>query len=622
MTKLTIGKKNYNIGSLTKIGEGGEAIVYQVDAGTVLKVFRSPDDSTFTTPIAQHAAQKRLQEHQRKLPLFPKSVPDTVISPIELARDGNNIVGYTMRYVNDAERLMMYSDRQFRQGIDPNLVSARFLSMHKTVKALHNAHVVIGDFNEFNVLIPHDEKKEPMFIDIDSAQFGGFACRLYTVRFVDPKLCEFNGQLQLVGDYSPESDWFAFDALLFQSCLFTGPYSGIHRPKDVKKKVSNQGQRIFERITVFDPEVIYPKPAMPMQCLPDELLHRFHQVFEKDDRHEFPARILENMRWTNCQSCGCVHARVQCPECAHVAPGLVKQTIEIHGVVTSKTFFTTKGKILFMGVQNSHPQYLYWENGRFFRENATHLMDGAVDPKVRYRFCGDKTLLARDNMIVVLGGETEQLSVDKFENRFPVFDANSHHYYWLQGGKLQKNGQFGPDHIGNVLTGNTQFWVGEEFGFGFYRMGQGTVGFMFDANKHLFNDNTELMPIKGQLLDSLALFAGSLCWFIYSVQDGSVTRHYCQVLDKNGKLIASESAEKDSDHWLGNLRGKFALGRGLLSATDDGIIRVVVTAGRIAVETSYPDTAPFVDANVGLFGNRDGLLVSKANAISLLQIKQ
>ena len=45
--------------------------------------------------------------------------------------------------------------------------------------------------------------------------------------------------------------------------------------------------------------------------------------------------------------------------------------------------------------------------------------------------------------------------------------------------------------IGEVLEGQTRFWVGPAFGLGFYRAGAFSVAFTFDAMKSGINDSLE-----------------------------------------------------------------------------------------------------------------------------------
>ena len=52
-----------------------------------------------------------------------------------------------------------------------------------------------------------------------------------------------------------------------------------------------------------------------------------------------------------------------------------------------------------------------------------------------------------------------------------------------RAGQLLRDSLLGPERIGDVLSGQTQFWVGERFGLGFYRAGSVSVAFVFGADK-------------------------------------------------------------------------------------------------------------------------------------------
>jgi hypothetical protein len=82
------------------IGSGGEADIFDIGGGFVLKVFKQPNHPDFTNMrIEQRMAELRLLEHQKKLPAFPKNLPSRVISPVDLATNKNSskILGYSMK---------------------------------------------------------------------------------------------------------------------------------------------------------------------------------------------------------------------------------------------------------------------------------------------------------------------------------------------------------------------------------------------------------------------------------------------------------------------------------------------------------------------------------------------
>ncbi len=372
--------KKINLKPSQVIGKGGEAEVYQFGKDQALKLFKSSNHPDYKqSPQQQQAAQARLAQHQHKLPQFPTQVPSRVIQPQNLVTDlsGNNILGYTMQLLTDAEVLRKYSQRSFRQvGISGQTVVQIFQDLHQTVAQLHLAQVVIGDFNDLNVLV---KANQAYLIDADSFQYGSFPCPVFTARFLDPLLCDPQGnQLSLSKPYSRDSDWYAFNVMLMQCLLLVSPYGGVYRPQDASRRIP-QDARPLKRITVFHPEVKYPKPAIPYQVLPDELLHHFSQVFEQDLRQEFPLNLLNNLHWQTCSNCGREYARSSCPDCVTIVPVTVVQ-----GKVTAQPIFTTSGVILVAQYADSSLRWLYYEQGNYKREDDSHGLNGDLYPYMRF----------------------------------------------------------------------------------------------------------------------------------------------------------------------------------------------------------------------------------------------
>jgi hypothetical protein len=91
--------------------------------------------------------------------------------------------------------------------------------------------------------------------------------------------------------------------------------------------------------------------------------------------------------------------------------------------------------------------------------------------------------------------------------------------FWIDGGVLHRQGSFGPEVVGNVLGGLTRFWAGSEFGFGFYRASEMTVGFVFDAHARGIRDDVRLPRIAGQVIDADAVFTKDRCWFFLATEE-------------------------------------------------------------------------------------------------------
>jgi hypothetical protein len=614
-----------------EIAQGGEAVIYKIPPlySEALKLYKQPNHPDFKDkPDAQKAIKAKLDMLQSKLREFPRGLPDKIITPVDFytsTLNGTRIDGYSMKFLKGAIPFWNYTQSDFRErgGIDPNSVVGMERKLHGIVVGAHAVHVLFSDFNSLNILILGDEV---YYVDADSMAWGRYISPLYTITYVDPLLCTWDPQkevVELVRPHTENSDWYAYTVMLMESMVYSGPYNGNYRPKDPSKRM-HPNMRPLKRVTVWNPEVIYPKWAFPIKVLPDNLVEYFIDVFHYDKRGVFPLSLLDNLRWTKCSNCGSFHARNACPYCAQIAPAAVKQKVIMRGNVVATRIFPTStqsGTILHATTQNMIFRYLYHDGRELRREDGRVISKSVLDHLIRYRICGDATLFAKDGRLVVVDPlkKTETIQVDSF-GTLPIYDANGDHYYWAEGGSLYRDGEVGPEFIGNVLENQTLFWVGPKFGLGFWRAGEITTGFVFDTNRSGINDTVNLPAIKGQLLNSSVTFSGERAWLFISTQVGGRTINQCIVVTQDGTVEATAEAQDGDGSWLGVITGKCAVGNFLLSATDDGIVRVEAGSGGISVTKEFPDTEPFVNARSLLFAHKDGLVVLSAKEIYILQI--
>jgi H/ACA ribonucleoprotein complex subunit 3 len=605
------------------IGKGGEADVFALDQQHALKVFKAPTHPDYAgQPHEQQQAAARLAEHQAKLPAFPTHLPERVVRPEALATDrqGRTILGYSMRLLHGATVLMRYAERSFRQaGVGPETVVAIFRDLHHTLTTLHQARIVIGDFNDLNVLVLGTEAH---FIDADSFQFGRFLCHVFTARFVDPLLCAPHGtSLVLQQPHNAASDWYAFTVMLMQCLLFVGPYGGLYKPTDPAQRVPHEA-RPLRRITIFHPEVQYPKPALPYDTLPDALLQYWHEVFCHDVRQPFPLALLDLLRWQRCGQCGTEHARAVCPRCT---PGIPVATVtpQVHTSGTAKTqhLFHTAGLIVHAAMQDGTLAWLYHEQETLRREDGTAVLHGALDPYLTYQLCGPATVLGKAGQVITLvdGREPERLSVDSMGTR-PLYAANARARYWVAQGQLLRDGPWEPLYLGDVLAAQTHFWVGPRFGFGLYRAGELSVAFTFDAERRGLNDSVRLPPLRGQWLDAICVFTETHCWFLVAMQVQGQRLHQCILLNAQGTVEAAAEATQHDDSWLGTLPGKCAAGPWLFAPTDAGIVRVEAQHGQLVQTRLFAETEPFVDSACHLFAGQQGMYIVDRQNVTLLTL--
>lgn len=319
--KVFVDDKACQLNPRKSLGKGGEAEVYRYGHRLALKVFKREDHPDLATQDQRDAARLRLREHQRKLPSFPSDLPGNVVAPISLARDapGGDVVGYTMNRIRDAELLFKVGEPRARRSerYTGPLVTRILLDLLDTVHQVHRRDVVLGDFNDLNVLVKGDKV---FLIDADSFQFDSFLCRVYTDRFVDPLVCDSGSATPLLSErFSTETDWYAFAVMAMRTLLGVGPYGGVHRPRHQARRVPH-GARPMQRVTVYSRDVLYPKPALHYSVLSAELNDYFQAVFCRDHRGPMPRRLLENLDWVACPGCRREHCHDVCPTCRSRGP--------------------------------------------------------------------------------------------------------------------------------------------------------------------------------------------------------------------------------------------------------------------------------------------------------------
>lgn len=613
-----------------EIGAGQEAVVYDMGNGQVAKLYRLPNDPYYAqSPDEQKAATARITMHQKKLAMYPRGLPNNIIVPSNLLTDKQGIIlGYTMPFITGAETLLKYGDMGYRQSmnISNNEIRDIFINLHTTLQALHEKQVIVGDFNDLNILV---KNKHVYMIDTDSYQFGPWMSTMYTDKFIDPLLCDTiiknnNPFWTMTRNHTFNGDWYAFSALLFKSLLFVDPYGGIYKPKDPNKKVKQQF-RPSKRIHVFAPEVLYPKHAYPYRALDANTLRYFQEVFSKDKRGEFPLSLLKNMQWKYCKACASEYATPICPICnaGHIH---IAFPISVTGNVQVKEVFVTNGTILFADMQKGKLVYVYHENDQYKRETDRVILPGPLSRSLHIAINGTSTVLSEAHTMAVIDhyGTSHKMFIDCVGTR-PVCDANGHQIFWVENGNVYKANPLGleysPINIGQCIVDNTLLWTGDTFAFGMYKAGNILQGFMFDDTSKVINDNVNLPFIKGQIIDAKTYISDTLAWVMIATKDQSRYINHCLVLDKQGKLLSHINNETSDQPWLSHIKGKSASGNYLFCPTDDGIMRVGIDSHGQMETKVFIDTENYVNEQSSLLISPMGIYVIKRNKILLVSIK-
>lgn len=552
--KVWIDGTQHTLTPAALLGQGGEAEVYDLADGRVLKWWKPADHPDYDgMPDAQAAARRRLDENPAKLRALPGRLPSAVVAPVgfALAGQGNGkkatqVVGYLMPKVAGVA-LHSFGEPKWRREhpIDGDSVVAALLSLHDAIGALHAANIVIGDCNDLNVLV---DGRRVHLIDVDSYQFAGFQCPMFSERFVDPRLCNPQ-QLVPVRPHDRASDWFAFAVMTIRSLLGVGPWGGVHQPADPALRCPPL-LRAVRRLSVFAADMVYPRAARPLAILPDELTEALRAVFDRDQRGVFPRIALERLRLRACSTCGDEHGRMKCPTCQTAA---LQPPAIVHGRLRWST----------IGVAEV--------------ELATYEVRGPTAGRV---VPGSAWSVGRAG----LSGTAESATAASV--------APTHGRVWLDAGTLWRMTRLGPERIGDVLHGQTRAWCGPQFGIGFYRAGGYAVGFTFRPDRGVLDDSVALPKIRGQLVDAHATIGDDRAWLWLTFVDTGRLVTTCVVIDANAQVLAT--ATLADTPWIAGVGGACAAGPHLFVPTDEGLARIEIVQGVITQTRTFAETARVV----------------------------
>lgn len=177
------------------------------------------------------------------------------ISPDELLYDDKNlVVGFIMDYLDQSfVPLASVFNKNYcrKNNIDDNFKTKIINKLIEALKTAHAQKILIGDFNQYNILI--NLSGELKLIDTDSFETQG--CKHTNTLLEDIRDYLYGGTV------NENSDFFALSVLVFYMLSHTHPFKGIH------KKYKSLSERMIQKIPVFkkDPDLVVPKCYTPLQ---------------------------------------------------------------------------------------------------------------------------------------------------------------------------------------------------------------------------------------------------------------------------------------------------------------------------------------------------------------------
>lgn len=669
MPTVYIDNTAVNLSPNDLIGEGGEAEVYQIsNTSTAVKLFKRDTHPQYQMKgtagkAMQTAARARVREMQQKLPKFPHGLAPNVVEPDQMVYDTSNarrqIVGYTMPRITPGHSLRDYAQRAFREssGIGLETIVELFAGLHQTISSLHRHDVVIGDFNQLNILV---SGTSAYLIDADSMQYCGFQCKTYSPRYADPLILENTvGQITMVRPHTKETDWYAFAILLFECLLYVHPYGGVFKPADPSKRVSPE-DRPLHRISILHPEVRYPTVAIPFCTLPFSVQQFYEQLLTNDLREEIPLQLLLSLHPVKKQVvcaggnnatagmnlAGSITAHKANAAGSNVGsnqgvgrnnglrlisgstPVIALKGGSTKGGAHSRVVFSTTGVILKVDFDGSSLRYLYHEEGQFIREDGRVLFSGNLDPSLKFALSGTSTLCGKGTRSFVFGvdGLVTPLNAESYRGHQPIFDSNSQNFFFVQDGQLFRYSPSASKLVDDVFREQTRIWMGPEFGFGFYLAGEFRRAFLFDKEEP-GRTLIEIDALSGKLIDVECRFSPRRLWLIASIERNGQIFNRLAAIDKSGRTLEIKEEMEGSGSWMDHISSScaasFPLQSGghleaLLVATADGIVQIESSA-RLLVETKlYAGTNDHVQPGEQMLFTPSGLYAWNSNSIRLI----
>ncbi len=352
-----------------EIHRGGEGRILLIDGNSnqVAKIYH---------PGVQIITENRFNQLQ-------KLDPQLFIKPVNLLFQQKQIIGFTMEYAGkDFFPLSSLFSKNFcqRNGIDGKFKLKIANQLIEAVKSAHFNGFIIGDLNQYNVLL--NLNGSIRLIDIDSYETPGHK---HTGVLLDD-IRDYYYQ----GSVSMNSDYFALSILLFNLITYTHPFKGIH------DKYKSLAERMINKIPVFikDPLLKIPKCYEPIQ--------------NKDIQSEFTKQYVHGERFLLSLTNLSVHAVVNKTVLTtkmdenDISIQIILQNTEIRNVYFKHSFGyiqTNKKFILFSSLNHGYLTKRFELDQSEFEEI----------------YLGNKNIIARkQNNLFVIKNSTEFIEIKNF----------------------------------------------------------------------------------------------------------------------------------------------------------------------------------------------------------------
>lgn len=617
--------------------QGGEALIFKHGLRYVIKIYHTPT-----------------QARAKKLTDFWASnfqLSTNVVAPLEPVYDVKSgrkrLIGFSMRRLRDGfEAIDKLGIRRFcaDRGLTTKDVVKAFIDAHDDLSQFHFQGLIVGDLSNNNTVY-YPDRHEVAWLDVDSMQFGIYPCMVGTEQYLSPDL--YGVDLSLGPSFKEKHDWYSYVVLLFIGLFKAHPFKGFH-PK--WKSLTSCAQH---GATILDPDVRYPKVALPPDVVTDELkdiLMRYlkrkeGQTFPVDELREYGEILIE------CKYCNLWYpARLKnCPGCAQ------KTTLDAQlakGVLgyEHESLIVTQGHIVYVQVINDTVYCLADESGQTVLYEKTkgqttkRLSLFATTHGSAYGIFKGMLVICpnpadqKPKLFVIDVGASQprpvfETTTEQIAGGRAVFGASSRYIYRIAGTVIVRGELYGDTlanrEVAQALPGQTWFTVCEnppkdkELLFGYLRVFEDLQWFVIlgDEKTKQFHRHDVPLPNlrRGEVISEISVrFHESKVLALRKTRYRGVDFIRVETVDAQTGQVLDSRIEKVTDAAVyENVRGK-AYGNGILMhPSDDGIVREIVSSG---IRETLARTSQYLQSDSSLFAFGSNLAIVTGNQILELKM--
>jgi serine/threonine protein kinase len=427
MNAVKVGKEKEKIFLKDLKGQGSMADVFlasQRGKEIAVKIYRYDD------PKKEELREVRA----KKIPkMASMTLPDKMFPPKQVvySYDKEKFLGFTMDLFPKGYFPLgeLYSpDFWAKQFMTPSKALIILKGVHDYINEIHmhKAGLVIVDLNPGNAQFSMNGSV--IGGDSDSYQIPGFFGREFHPDYVSPRLIgKILGNIEIL----PEDDLFSYYIHYLTGLTRGGhPFRGKGKWfKTQKKKYPEVSDRMLAGISIFHEQAETVGKALPIEILPDDVLHHLYQVLVVQKKANGPMpEYCFTIKFQRCPACDQEHARNSCPLCHKVVvipkaiPALAKMIHEIifeSKLAIVETRLINNELIVITREKDSFKlQKINFEGKTIFQKKINLLLDSNQEYVIKI---GDDLIgIADINKLYVFdhqGKEVERTTTTKFMNK-------------------------------------------------------------------------------------------------------------------------------------------------------------------------------------------------------------